>query len=193
MNTLTISPRLSKLLALTILVSLVMGSVNLVVIPLLDRFEAAQARLADAAAWRARLTAAVQRIPVLEQTLQETQDAAGSRKGILRIENEALGSAEFQKLIQKLVAESGIQQRSIQPVPARREHDAVQLGIRVTAAGDEASLARLLGAVQQHDPSLAVRSLHIAADSSRGDPSAEAPRIDIQADFDILAIEDRKE
>lgn len=47
---LQISPKLSRLLALTILVVLVMGSVNLVALPLLERFDAAQSRLADAAA-----------------------------------------------------------------------------------------------------------------------------------------------
>ena len=49
MNTLGISPTLSKLLALAILAALVMGTVNLAVLPLLDRFEAAEARLVDAA------------------------------------------------------------------------------------------------------------------------------------------------
>jgi hypothetical protein len=192
MNTLGISPTLSKLLALAILAALVMGTVNLAVLPLLDRFEAAEARLVDAAGWRARLAAAVQRIPQLEQTLAEARDAAGSRKGVLRIENEALGSAEFQKLIQKLLAESDIQQRSIQPVPARREHDAVQLGIRVRAAGDEAALAKLLAAVQRHDPSLGVRNLNVSAGTSRGEPSHQATQVDMQIDFDILAVEDHK-
>lgn len=193
MSSLRISPGISKLLALTVLATLVMGTVSLVILPVLDRFEAAEIRLADAVSWRARLAAAVQRIPALEQTLRETRDAAGSRKGVVRIDNEALGSAEFQKMIQRLVAESGIEQRSIQPVQARREHDAVQLGIRLKAAGDEVSLAKLLGAVQQHDSSLAMRSLHISADQYRGSSTPQASMIDIQADFEILAIEDRKQ
>jgi len=192
MSTLTISPKLSKLLALSLLATLIVGSVNLAILPVMDRFEAAETRLTDAAGWRARLTAAVQRIPQLERTLQETREAAGSRKGVLHIENEALGSAEFQKLIQKLLAESGVQQRSIQPVPARREHDAIQLSIRVRAAGDEAALVKLLAAVQDHDPSLAVRHMNVSADSARGNPSAEATQVDMQIDFDILAVEDRK-
>jgi hypothetical protein len=192
MTSLQISPRLSRLLALTILVALVAGSVNLVILPLLDRFEAAEARLADAAGWRARLVAALDRIPQLEQALRQTQGAAGSRKGILHVENEALGSTELQKMIQKLMADSGIQPRSIQPVPARRDHDAMQLGTRVRASGDEAAMVRLLEAVQKHEPSLAVRSLNISASAYRGESGTGPTQVDMQIDFDVLAVEDRK-
>ena len=189
MTPLQISPKLSRLLALTILVALVAGSVNLVALPLLDRFETAENRLADADAWRARLAASIDRSPRLEQTLQEIREAAGSRKGILPVGNEALGSAELQKMIQKLIAGSGIQSRSIQPVPARREHDAMQLGIRVSASGDEAAMVRLLETVQKHEPSLAVSSLNISASSYRGETPSGPTQIDMQIVLEVLAIE----
>jgi DNA mismatch repair ATPase MutS len=188
MMPLQISPKLSRLLALTILVAVIVGSINLVALPLLDRFETAQSRLADAAAWRTRLSATLDRIPQLEKTLQEIREAAGSRKGILQVENEALGSAEFQKMVQKLISEAGIQSRSIQPVPARREHDAMQLGIRISASGDEPAMVKLLESIQKHEPSLAVSNLNVSASGYRGETTSGPTQVDMQMVLEVLAI-----
>jgi hypothetical protein len=189
---LQISPKLSRLLALTILVVLVMGSVNLVALPLLERFDTAQSRLADAAAWRARLSASLDRIPHLEAMLQETREAAGSRKGILHVENEALGSAELQKMTQKLISDAGIQSRSLQPVPARREHDAMQLGIRISASGDEPDMVKLLESIQKHEPSLAVSNLNVSASAYRGEVASGPTQVDMQMVLEVLAVANSK-
>jgi type II secretory pathway component PulM len=187
-----ISPKLSRLLALTILVVLVLGSVNLVALPLLERFDTAQSRLADAAAWRARLSASLDRIPQLEGTLQETQEAAGSRKGILHVENEALGSAELQKMVQKLISDAGIQSRSLQLMPARREHDAMQLGIRISASGDEPAMVNLLESIQKHEPSLAVSNLNVSASAYRGEVASGPTAVDMQVVLEVLAVANSK-
>jgi hypothetical protein len=189
---LQISPKLSRLLALTILVVLVMGSVNLVALPLLERFDTAQSRLADAAAWRARLSASLDRIPQLEETLRQTREAAESRKGILHVENEALGSAELQKMIQKLISDAGIQSRSLQPVPARREHDAMQLGIRISASGDEPAMVDLLENIQRHEPSLAVSNLNVSASAYRGETPSGPTQVDMQMVLEVLALANSK-
>jgi hypothetical protein len=186
-----LSPRLSKLLALAILAGVTAGTVNLAVLPLLERWTAAQDRLADAAGWRARLTATVDRIPALKQAVDEAEKAATQRSGVLRIENEALGTAEFQKLIQKVMAESGSQARSVQALAARHEHGMLQLGMRVRAYGDEQALVKLLDTARQQDPSLAVRNLNIAA-ASAGYGEREATQVDMQIDFEILAVEEHK-
>ena len=189
---LQISPKLSRLLALTILVVLVMGSVNLVALPLLERFETAESRLADAAAWRTRLSTSLERIPQLEETLQQTREAAGSRKGILHVENEALGSAELQKIVQKLISDAGIQSRSIQPVPARREHDAMQLGIRISASGDEPAMVNLLERIERHEPSLAVSNLNVSASTYRGEVPSGPTEVDMQMVLEVLAVANSK-
>jgi hypothetical protein len=188
-----LSPRLSRLLALAILAGVTAGIVNLGVLPLLDRWETARNRIADAAGWRARLTATVDRIPALKQAVDEAEKAAGQRSGILRVENESLGTAEFQKLIQKVMAESGSQARSVQALTARHEHGTLQLGMRVRAYGDEQALVKLLDTARRQDPALAVRNLNIAASSPGGDYGArEATQVDMQIDFEILAVEDHK-
>ncbi|MGF7209526.1 hypothetical protein GGE65_004124 [Skermanella aerolata] len=186
-----LSPRLSKLLALAILAGVTAGTVNLAVLPLLDRWTVAQDRLADAAGWRARLTATIDRIPALKQAVDEAEKMAAQRSGVLRIENEALGTAEFQKLIQKVMADSGSQARSVQALAPRHEHGMLQLGMRVRAYGDEQALVKLLDTARRLDPSLAVRNLNIAA-ASTGYGEREATQVDMQIDFEILAVEEHK-
>ena len=188
-----LSPRLSRLLALAILAGIVAGTVNLAVLPLLDRWETAQNRVTDAAGWRARLTATVERIPALKQAVDEAEKAAGQRSGVLRVENESLGTAEFQKLIQKVMAESGSQARSVQALTARHEHGTLQLGMRVRAYGDEQALVKLLDTARRQDPALAVRNLNIAASGPGvGYGARETTQVDMQIDFEILAVEDHK-
>jgi hypothetical protein len=186
-----LSPRLSRLLALAILGGVAAGTVNLAVLPLLDRWSAAQDGLADAAGWRARLTTTVERIPALKKAVDEAELAAAQRSGVLRVENESLGTAEFQKLIQKVMAGAGTQTRSVQALTARREHGMLQLGMRVRAYGDEQALVKLLDAARTQDPALAVRNLNIAAASS-GYGEHEATQVDMQIDFEILAVEEHK-
>jgi hypothetical protein len=188
-----LSPQLSRLLALAILAGVTAGIVNLGMLPLLDRWETAQNRIADAAGWRARLTATVDRIPALKQAVDEAEKAAGQRSGILRVENESLGTAEFQKLIQKVMAESGSQARSVQALTARHEHGTLQLGMRVRAYGDEQALVKLLDTARRQDPALAVRNLNLAASGPGGTYGArETTQVDMQIDFEILAVEDHK-
>ena len=189
----SLSLRLSRLLALAILATVASGTVNLAVLPLLDRWETARNRVADTTNWRARLTAMVERIPALEQAVDEAEKAAGQRSGVLRIENESLGTAEFQKLIQKVMAKSGTQTRSVQALTARHEHGALHLGMRVRAYGEEQSLVKLLDTARRQDPALAIRNLNIAASDPGGDYGArDTTRVDMQIDFEILAVEDRK-
>jgi len=197
--TLSLSPRLSRLLAVAILAGLVAGTVNLAVLPLIERWEAAEARIADAAGWRARLDAAVKRIPDLERSLKEAQVVAGQRNGVLHVETESLGNAEFQRMIQRVIAESGNQARSIQALTPRREHGALQLGMRVKASGEEPSLVKLLETVERHNPALAVRSLNISAGRASGGYGSDGAGtdsgptlVDMQIDFEVLAVEDRK-
>jgi hypothetical protein len=186
-----LSPRLSRLLALAILAGVAAGTVNLAVLPLLDRWYAANDRLADAAGWRDRLTATVERIPALKKAVDEAELAAAQRSGVLRVENESLGTAEFQKLIQKVMAEAGTQARSVQALTARREHGMLLLGMRVRAYGDEQALVKLLDTARMQDPALAVRNLNIAA-ASPGYGDREATQVDMQIDFEILAVEEPK-
>jgi hypothetical protein len=186
-----LSPRLSRLLALAILAGVAAGTVNLAVLPLLDRWYAANDRLADAAGWRDRLTATVERIPALKKAVDEAELAAAQRSGVLRVENESLGTAEFQKLIQKVMAEAGTQARSVQALTARREHGMLLLGMRVRAYGDEQALVKLLDTARMQDPALAVRNLNIAA-ASTGYGEREATQVDMQIDFEILAVEEPK-
>src|SRR5688500_12523862 len=187
-----LSPQLSRLLALAILAGVMAGIVNLGMLPLLDRWETAQNRIADAAGWRARLTATVERIPALKQAVDEAEQAAGRRSVVLRVENESLGTAEFQKLIQKVMAESGSQARSVQALAPRHEHGTMQLGMRVRAHGDERSLVKLLDTVRRQNPALAVRNLNIAAAPGVGYGQRETTQVDMQIDFEILAVEDHK-
>ena len=191
MSSSRLSPRLSRLLALAILAGVAAGTVNLAVLPLLDRWYAANDRLADAAGWHARLTATVERIPALKKAVDEAELAAAQRSGVLRVENESLGTAEFQKLIQKVMAEAGTQARSVQALTARREHGMLQLGMRVRAYGDEQALVKLLDTARMQDPALAVRNLNIAA-ASTGYGEREATQVDMQIDFEILAVEEPK-
>lgn len=191
MPTSRLSPRLSRLLALAILAGVAAGTVNLAVVPLLDRWYAANDRLADAAGWRDRLTATVERIPALKKAVDEAEIAAAQRSGVLRVENESLGTAEFQKLIQKVMAEAGTQARSVQALTARREHGMLLLGMRVRAYGDEQALVKLLDTARMQDPALAVRNLNIAA-ASTGYGEREATQVDMQIDFEILAVEEPK-
>src|SRR3954452_245394 len=188
-----LSPRLSRLLALAILAGVTAGTVNLAVLPLLDRWDAAKNRIADAADWRARLSATVERIPALKTAVAEAEKAAGQRSGVLRVENESLGTAEFQKLIQKVMAESGAQARSVQALTPRHEHGMLQLGMRVRAYGDEPALVKLLDTARRQNPALAVRNLNIAASGAgTGYGERETTQVDMQIDFEILAVEDHK-
>jgi hypothetical protein len=187
-----LSPRLSRLLALAILAGVTAGTVNLAVLPLLDRWEAARNRIADAAGWRARLTATVERIPALKQAVDEAERAATQRSGVLRIENESLGTAEFQKLIQKVMAESGTQARSVQALTARHEHGTLQLGMRVRAYGDEQALVKLLDTARRQDPALSIRNLNIAASGATIGDGTRETQVDMQIDFEVLAVEDHK-
>jgi hypothetical protein len=191
MSSSRLSPRLSRLLALAILAGVTAGTINLAVLPLLDRWYAANDRLADAAGWRDRLTATVERIPALKKAVDEAELAAAQRSGVLRVENESLGTAEFQKLIQKVMAEAGTQARSVQALTARREHGMLLLGMRVRAYGDEQALVKLLDTARMQDPALAVRNLNIAA-ASTGYGEREATQVDMQIDFEILAVEEPK-
>jgi hypothetical protein len=182
-----LSPKMSRLLALSLLVIVLAGILNLVILPLAERRQAAEARIADAAEWRARLSAVIGRLPELEQRLSALQAAAKQRQGMLHAENPALASAEMQQQVQRPIAEAGGQPRSIQALPPRREHDALHIGMRVRATVQEAALAALLDSAERQDPALAIRQLTLGGVLSgrSGGPTL----IDLQADFEALASE----
>ena len=65
--------------------------------------------------------------------------------------------------------------------------------MRVRAYGDEQALVKLLDTARRQDPALAVRNLNIAASGPGWDYGArETTQVDMQIDFEILAVEDHK-
>jgi hypothetical protein len=140
--------------------------------------------LIDAAAQQlARRQALLQRYQSLTPAPAETAAVAGAATGprLLFPEiAEAQALALLQESVKRAAAANHVEIHSLQALRSELLGDAAKVGVRIRAAGDVASLGRLLYAVESADPVLYPDNLHIQVPPATG---AASGNLEIQLDL----------
>jgi hypothetical protein len=156
----SLSPPVSRLAALTLLVLLGWAVPTLLVAPLLesvarDRESAARSRML-----LARYGQLEASVPTLQRRLAAFRDSA-SAKAFLPDAPPGLRVAEMQGAAQKMAAAAGATLRSSRTLPQTAEEGFNSLGVELDLAASPSALAGLLHAIETAEPMILVDRLAV--------------------------------
>jgi general secretion pathway protein M len=182
---LALSPKLSRALALTILVALLSFMYSGLVQPLLDHY-------ADARGTREQLESALLRARQTGRTLSELQAELARLKGhgvsgagTMQSPNESLAAAELQNRIKSSVEAARGELRSTQILPSREEGAFQRISIRGQIAVNLEALQRIFYELESTSPLLFLDNVDIRVRPMRqpNEVATDNPILDVRFDL----------
>ncbi len=178
---------LSRLLAMILLLVAVGGVYLLVVVPLIDCYEARQTLLEQRRMLALRLAAVAAELPVLRARVGELRAAASANGAGFEGENGAIATANLQSRVKEVAGSVGATIGSSEDLPAEPRGTYRRIGIRVGLDDKYETVVELLAALEMATPPLVIGSLHIRGVRKRVFDS-EPSRLD--TDIEIYAFRD---
>jgi len=162
----TLPARLSRLLAVAVLIGVVGLGWSGIVQPVLDRWQETRAQIAQTKALLARYKAINARHDQLEVELEELRQEILPKSGAFSGEDPSVVAAELQSAVSQMVKTGGGDLLSIQIVPGEDEGSLTEVRVRVqfTAAADD--VTRIFHDLESAKPYLFVDNLQIRAGRS---------------------------
>ena len=155
-----LSPLLSRLLALTLLVMLCWAAGALLLTPLLDFIARERESAARSAMLLARYGQLEANLPALQQQIEALR-AATNAKAFLPDTSPGLRAAEMQGAAQKMVSSVGATLRSSRTLPSTMEEGFDSLGVELDLSAPINALAALLHAIETAEPIMLVDRLAV--------------------------------
>jgi len=159
----SLSPRLARALAVTLLAAALWLAYIAVVAPVVDGYAEARATVARLAPAVARGGSGEADLPALTAELARLKQTQPSTEGFLHSANEALAAAELQGRLNSVVAAVRGELRSTQILAARDEGAFRRVSIRGQIAVDLAQLQRVLYDLEAGSPFLFLDNVDIRA------------------------------
>jgi general secretion pathway protein M len=156
----TLSPPVSRLAALTLLVFVCWAAGTLIAAPLLESIERDRASAAHSRVLLARYSQLEANVPVLQRQLAALRDSA-SAKAFWPDAAPGLRVAEMQGALQKMVSGAGATLRSSRTLPQTVEEGFDSLAVELELAASPPVLAGLLHAIETAEPMLLVDRLAV--------------------------------
>lgn len=182
----TLSPWLSRALALAILAALVSLVVSWIIVPLWDQYEDAQNALASYVAALSRATPSDSSVAALRAELIRLQKAQSSATGFLGSSNESLAAAELQNQLKRSVDAVQGDLRSTQILPPETDGVFQRVTIRGEVVLTLPELQRLVYALETTSPFLFLDNVDIRAYPTVARNGAPA-QLSLLVRFDLAA------
>lgn len=179
-----LTPRLSRLLALALLLLAIAVPYLVIVRPYLETLREDRESLAEALSLRDRylsVAAAGAAVDGWRQTLSEEGDGAAYLQGA----SEALVSADLQNRVKTVVQGNGGVLNSTQILDAASEEGFRRVAVRVRMSGGSEALYKVLYALETERPFLFVDNIDINARSMRA-REGQAETIELMVSFDLF-------
>jgi general secretion pathway protein M len=180
-----LTPRLSRLLALAVLLFAIAVPYLAIVRPYLETLREGRESLADAVSLRDRylsVAAAGAAVGGWKQTLSDESDGGTA---YLQGASEALVSADLQNRVKTVVQGNGGVLNSTQILDATSEEGFRRVAVRVRMSGGSEALYKVLHALETERPFLFVDNIDINARSMRA-REGQAETIELMVSFDLF-------
>ncbi|MFP3942282.1 MAG: type II secretion system protein GspM [Alphaproteobacteria bacterium] len=176
-----LSPFTRKFVAVGLLIVAVLLFLNLIVLPLSDRWAAREAAIADARRQIAAYREILARGPALKKQVEQIQADPGRRRGFLIAGSPALAGARLENRLKAIVQANGGKLRSTRVRPQTGEGpERVRVTLDFTAS--PGALLSIIYRIETAVPWLIADNVHIRAAPARaGRPPSASARMDVDA------------
>lgn len=176
----TLSPLISRALAVMILVALAGAVYAFAIAPVLEAHRAYAADIEESRRLIAQFGIRAAARPELERQLAEIEKRSKSTSGYLEDKSAALAAAELQNRVKRIVAQNGGSIRSLQPLEPDRERNLERISIRVQLTARIEQLQKIFYAFESGRKQLFLDDVNIRVQNTR--PARRrrrgAPRVD---------------
>ena len=180
-----VSPLLSRLLAVGLLV-LVIGFAWIIFVgPLQASFDAQQTRILRATELLVRYEKALDNEPKLRAEIEDLRKSDGSPDPFLKGDNTQIIAASLQNQIQTLVAGEPGDIRSIQVLLETEEDGFEKIGLRVTLTAGIPSMQKIFYEIESSVPALFIDNLDVRTNVRRRRRNEESTNR-VQIRFDVF-------
>jgi general secretion pathway protein M len=186
--TISLSPPTRRILALAILVAVVALPYWLAVRPVLDRFAAVDATIAEQNEMLVRYGGVSERLDALESRLTALKRDGGRADDYLAGDSEAIVAAELQNRLKTLIANSGGKLASTQVLPSTEEAGFRQVTVRVRLNAGIEGLRRILYQLETDRPLLFIDNLDISSRQDRPRAGETETDPDLTVTFDVYGF-----
>jgi general secretion pathway protein M len=156
----TVSPPVSRLAALTLLVFVCWFAATLIAAPLLESIERDRESAARSRLLLARYNQLEADVPALQRQLASLRDSA-TAKAFLPDAASGLRVAEMQGALQKMASTAGATLRSSRTLPQTAEEGYYSVGVELELAATSPVLAGLLHSIETAEPIILVDRLAV--------------------------------
>ena len=157
----TFSPRIRRLLALSILITLLLAVYNLAIGPLLDSYAANRRAIDEMRTAEGHYAELAREAPALQTQIETMQRQSAATAGYLEGQNESVVAAAMQERLKAAVVRTGGQLRSTQVVTSAENTKSHRIAVRGSMAISLAALQRVLYELESGSPYLFVDNLDV--------------------------------
>ncbi len=129
--------------------------------PLIDLYRTGETTLTERRLLVPRLERVAAEVPTLRERLAELQATGTTRDVALDGASDALASANLQSRIEQLARANGVTITSTEAIPAEDRGPYRRIGLRLTVSGKYETVVKLLAAVEEAQPPIAVGNLQM--------------------------------
>ena len=158
-----VSPRVSRLLAIALLILLLGVLWGAIARPLIGRLSASADAVLDAEAQLARFSRIAAATGPLRNRLDKIRAGQPGARGTLAAATPPLAAAELQAKAKRLVEAYGATLKSTQVLPAREEGAFRRVAVRIDMESDLEALQKIVHALETASPYLFVSNVEIRA------------------------------
>ena len=160
------TPLISRLAAVLLLLTVLLGVYTLLVEPIIVGYDATSQDIEEARDQLARFERAAAMRPALLKQIKEFEAQQNALGYFLRGATDALAAADLQDRVNDLIAGKGGTLQSIQPMPGVEEEGLMRITLRVQMTGTTDTLFDVLYALESGSPVLFIDELDVQNRSS---------------------------
>lgn len=172
----TLSPLVSRTLAVAILLALIAALWFAIGAPVLDRMLTYRQAIEQAEERLPRLRRLAASVPALEAQLAQLRRDPRSKTRLLSGTNESLAAADLQRRVNQIALQHGAVVRSTQPLPAADEQGFRRISIRIAMESNTAALQNMFYTLESASTLLFVDNVQIRSRS--GSRLRRSPAVD---------------
>lgn len=162
----TLSPAISRTLAVAILLGLIAALWFGVAAPVTERMLAYRETIEQAEEQLPRLRRLAASAPMLQAQLAQLKRDPRARTRLLAGTNESLAGADLQRRVNQIALQNGAVIRSTQPLPAQDEQGFRRIAIRIAMEGDTAALQKIFYTLESSSTLLFIDGVQIRSRSA---------------------------
>jgi general secretion pathway protein M len=187
--TLTVSPFLRRVLAITILVVLVFALFSHIVAPVLEGYRSDRRSIDLMQAAIARSQDGANDLPALRAELAGLRQQPTSQGGFLQGPNESMIAAQLQNRVKRVVETARGELRSTQILPSREEGRFRRIAIRGQMTVSIAALQRTFYELESTSPLLFIDNVEIRARPAQRQRDRSSQDTALEVRFDVYGYQ----